>query len=48
MGGYTKHVSEQWLDKHVLAATDTLATEETGVFLCGPCRGVISKEKSLF
>jgi hypothetical protein len=32
MGGYTRPVSEQWLSKHVPAATDTHAMEEAGCF----------------
>jgi hypothetical protein len=46
MGGYTRLVSGQRLAKHVPAATDTHATKQTGVLLCGPRRDVISKEQS--
>jgi hypothetical protein len=43
-------VSGQRLGKHVPAATNTHATIEllleTGCFLCGPCRDLISKRQS--
>jgi hypothetical protein len=41
-GRYTRAVFGQRLDKHVLGATDTHATEER-CFQRGPCRDVISK-----
>jgi hypothetical protein len=39
-------VSGQRFCKHVPVATDRNATIEERCFLCGPCRDVISKEKS--
>jgi hypothetical protein len=43
MDMYTRVVSGQRLGKHVPSATDTNATIKELYFLCGPCRGVISK-----